>query len=122
MLEAKHSMIKSFQFAFDGVKVAILKGRNFRIQLVCGIVASVLAYFLQFTRIEWAILAISTSSILILELINTSLESITNLVSPEIHPEAKIAKDVAAASVLIASIASIFIGALVFLPKIINLL
>ena len=122
MLEAKHSLIKSFKFAFDGLKVAILKGRNFRIQLLCGVLASVVAYYLQFTRIEWAVLAISIASILILELINTSLESITNLVSPEIQEEAKIAKDVAAASVLLASIASILIGALVFLPKILNLL
>jgi diacylglycerol kinase len=54
-----------------------------------------------------------------LELINTSIEEIVNIVSPEIKPEAKIAKDVAAASVLIASIASVLIAAFLFLPKII---
>jgi len=62
-------------------------------------------------------LVITIASVLILELINTSLESMVDIVSPEIRPEAKIAKDVAAASVFIASIASVIIGALLFLSK-----
>lgn len=117
-MESKHSLLKSFSFAFEGLKVALIKGRNFRIQFVLGIIASALAYYLKFTTDEWAILVITIASVLILELINTALESIVNIVSPEIRSEAKIAKDVAAASVLIASIASIFIAVFLFLPKI----
>jgi len=100
------------------MKVALIKGRNFRIQFILGILASILAFVLKFSPAEWAILVIAIASVLILELINTSLESIVNIVSPEVRPEAKIAKDVAAASVLIASIASILIAIFLFLPKI----
>ena len=116
-MESKHSIFKSFSFAFEGLKVALVKGRNFRLQFILGIIACTLAFVLKFSPAEWAILIIAIASVLILELINTSLESIVNIVSPEVRPEAKIAKDVAAASVLIASIASVIIGALLFLSK-----
>lgn len=71
---------------------------------------------------EWLDIFIIASLVLILELINTSLESITDIVSPEIHPKAKIAKDVAAAAVLIASFFSIVIATFIFLPKLLGLL
>lgn len=114
-----HSLFKSFQFAFQGIATEFKKGRNFRIQILAGFLAVIFGLILRFTPTEWAILVITIASVLILELINTSLESIVDIVSPEVRPEAKIAKDVAAASVLIASVASIFIGALLILPKII---
>lgn len=69
---------------------------------------------------EWLDIFIIASLVLILELINTSLEAITDIVSPEIHPKAKIAKDVAAAAVLIASFFSIIVAAFIFLPKLLN--
>jgi len=112
-----HSLFRSFQFAFEGISTEFKKGRNFRIQIFLGLTALISAFILKFSPIEWAILVITIASVLILELINTSLESMVNIVSPEIRPEAKIAKDVAAASVFIASIASVIIGALLFLSK-----
>ena len=119
-MESKHSLLKSFEFAFQGISTEFKKGRNFRIQILLGVLSIVLAYFLKFTSDEWAILAITISAVLILELINTAIEEIVNIVSPEIKPEAKIAKDVAAASVLVASIAAVVIAAFLFLPKIIQ--
>lgn len=116
-MEGSHSIFKSFRFAFEGVLVAFKKGKNFRIQVFLGTVAGVIAYFFNFTLVEWAILAITISLVLILELINTALESVVDIVSPEVRNEAKIAKDVAAASVLIASLAALLIAALLFLPK-----
>ncbi|MEK7550837.1 MAG: diacylglycerol kinase family protein [Patescibacteria group bacterium] len=117
-MESKHTLFKSFSFAFEGFKVALIKGRNFKIQFILGVFACILGLILRLTPHEWAVLVITITLVLILELINTSLESIVNIVSTEIRNEAKIAKDVAAASVLIASIASVFIGLLLFLPKI----
>lgn len=118
-MESKHSLIKSFSFAFEGLKTTLIKGKNFRLQFVLGIFAIALGFVLKLEVVEWAVLVITIASVLILELINTSLESIVNIVSPEVKPEAKIAKDVAAASVLIASLASVFVGSLLFLSKII---
>ena len=116
-LESKHSLFKSFKFAFDGLKVGVMKGRNFRIQIILGIIASILAAYLNFSAVEWSILAVTMAMVIILELVNTAIESIVDIVSPEIKNEAKIAKDVAAASVLIAAVASILIGVFLFLPK-----
>ena len=119
-MERRHSLVKSFQFAFEGMKVALAKGRNFRIQFVLGFLALVLAFVLKFSPVEWAILIVTIASVLILELINTSIEAIVDLVSPEIRNEARVAKDVSAAAVLIASIASVAIAAFLFLPKLLS--
>jgi undecaprenol kinase/diacylglycerol kinase (ATP) len=121
-MESKHSLFKSFGFAFDGFKTAIVRGRNFRIQLTMGVIAIIFGWALELDFAEWLDLVIVISLVLILELINTSLEAIVDLVSPEIREAAKVAKDVAAATVLIASIASIVIGVLLFLPRILKVL
>jgi diacylglycerol kinase len=117
-VESRHSLFKSFQFAFEGVRVAIEKGRNFRIQIGLGILACIFGLILGLTITEWLDLTLIIAIVLILELLNTAVESIVDMVSPEIQPKAKIAKDVAAAAVLIASAASLAIGAFIFLPKI----
>lgn len=121
-MESKHSLSDNFRFAFDGLKVAFLKGRNFRIQVTLGGLAILLGLILRLDSFEWLDLTLVIASVLILELMNTAIEAIVDMVSPEIQPKAKIAKDVAAASVLVASIASIFIGVFLFLPKILNFL
>lgn len=119
-MESKHSIFKSFKFAFEGLEVAIVKGRNFRIQICLGILAIILGVICKISSFEWLSLILVIASVLILELINTAIESIVDIVSPEIRDKAKIAKDVSAASVLIASIAALFIGAILFIPKFFN--
>ena len=119
-MESKHSLFKSFKFAFSGLETAITKGKNFRIQIILGIIATGLGIIYKISSFEWLSLILIIASVLILELINTAIESIVDLVSPEIQGKAKVAKDVSAAGVLIASIASVFIGALIFLPKILH--
>ncbi len=116
-MESKHSLLKSFQFALDGLREAVTKGRNFRIQISLGLLAIFLGLVFKISGLEWLHLILIITLVLILELINTSLEAIVDLVSPEIQDKAKVAKDVAAATVLIASIASVFIGAIIFIPK-----
>ncbi len=116
----KHSLVKSFGFAFEGLKTAFISGRNFRIQIAAAVLASILATVLKISHQEWVMLVLITALVLILELINTSIEAIVDMVSPEISEKAKIAKDVSAASVLIASVASILIAFFLFLPKIIQ--
>ncbi len=116
-MESKHSLFKSFSFAFEGLRAAILKGRNFRIQLTIGSLAIILGVILKLSFTEWLNLIIIITLVLILELVNTSIEALVDLVSPEIREKAKVAKDVAAATVLVASIGSIIVGVLLFLPK-----
>ena len=80
-----------------------------------------LAVFLNLNPVEWLVLILTISIVLILELINTSVEALVDLVSPEVKDKAKIAKDVCAAAVLISSISSVIIGGLLFLPKLLAL-
>lgn len=117
-VDRKHTLVQSFGFAFEGLRAAVTKGRNFRIQLVMAALASILGVYLKLSSSEWLDLVIVAVLVLILELVNTSIEALVDLVSPEIREKAKLAKDVSAATVLVASIGSVVVGALLFLPKI----
>jgi diacylglycerol kinase len=75
----------------------------------------------QVSGSEWVVLSVTIGLVLAFEVMNTAVEQIVNFISPEFHPLAGKIKDLAAASVLILSIASIAIGLLIFLPHIINI-
>ncbi|MFZ5932862.1 MAG: diacylglycerol kinase [Patescibacteria group bacterium] len=117
-MSKERPFLSSFVYAFSGLKTALKNEPNIRIHLALALIAALLAFWLKFSPIEWIILALTIFLVLILELINTSLESLVNIVSPEVKEEAKIAKDVSAAAVLISALLSIVIGAFLFLPKI----
>lgn len=107
-------LVRSFRYALVGLAYMLRTQRNFRIQAGVGIVAVVSAARLGFTPTEWAVLATVIALVLILEGLNTSTELAVDLASPELHPKAKAAKDVAAAMVLVAAIASIAVGVALF--------
>ena len=90
--------------------------RNARIELVIGLIVCALAWWLRVSRVEWAILVVMIAMVLILEGLNTALEAVVDLASPEVHPLAKVAKDVTAGMVLIAALASIVTGLLILGP------
>ena len=113
-----HSSLESFRYAFSGLKAALRNEPNIRIHLGIALLAIVAAYFLRFTSTEWIILAFTIAFVLILELINTTLESLVNLVSPERRDEARFAKNVSAATVLVSAFLSVVVAAFLFLPKI----
>jgi diacylglycerol kinase len=117
-LESKHSIISSFKFAFAGLKHAFTKGRNFRIQLAIAVLALVAAGYFRIPMDQLLHIIIAIVLVLSLELVNTTIESLVDIVSPEIQEKARIAKDVSAATVLIAAIGSVVVGALVFIPEI----
>lgn len=116
------SLPKSFGYAWQGILTALRREPNFSIHVAIGTTATILAAALKFSPGEWLLLVFTISFVLILELFNTAIEAIVNLVSPEIKPQAKIAKDVSAAAVLIAAFVSILTGFALFLPKILFLL
>jgi len=113
-----HPTITSFGYAFSGLKTALKDEPNIRIHLLISLLTVVLALFLGFSPVEWIILAFTISFVLILELINTTLETLINIVSPEIKEEAKVAKDVSAAAVLIGALLSVVVAGFLFLPKV----
>ncbi len=102
----------------EGIREAFQKEPNLRTHFLIAILVILLAFLLGFNRIEWILLTIMIFFVLTLELLNTAVEAIVDLIAPEIKAEAKVAKDVSAAVVLFASILSVIVGVLLFYPKI----
>lgn len=120
-MSRKNPLPESFDHAFDGLVSAFKREPNFRVHTTIAVLVLISAAVLQVSRIEWLILLFTIFFVLILELLNTVLEALVDLVQPTFHEKAKIAKDVAAAGVLLGAIISIFVGALIFIPKLISL-
>ena len=109
--------LESFRVAHEGLWHAINHQRNFQIQLIIGAVVLIAALWLGFTRIEWLVLIITIALVLAAELLNTVVEVVVDLaVKERLIPDAKIAKDVSAAAVLLISIFSVVIGLILFVP------
>jgi diacylglycerol kinase len=107
---------RSFYYAFAGLLFLFRTQRNARIELALGLAACGVGAWVHISRVEWAIIAFTIALVLILEGLNTAIECAIDLASPEIHPLAKAAKDLAAGMVLIASIASVAVGLLILGP------
>ena len=109
----------SFKYALKGLVYAFFSQRNFRIHIFIGLVVIVLSIWLQLSSSNCAILFLTISIVLVLELINTSIEAVVDLaIGRRFHPLARIAKDCAAASVLVGALSSVFIAFLILLPPI----
>jgi diacylglycerol kinase len=113
------SLLRSFGFALDGVSYLIRTQRSARIEVAIGAVVVVLAAWLRVTSIEWAVLVLAMALVLALEALNTAIELTVTLASPQHHPLAKAAKDVSAAMVLIAALASIIVGLMILGPRLV---
>jgi len=86
---------------------------------VAGTIAVILGFLFRISTTEWLWLMVSIAIVLIAELLNTSLETLTDLVSPTYNEKAGRVKDVAAGAVVIAALFALITGAIIFLPKII---
>ena len=111
-----HGLLASFYFAFAGLAFLFKTQRNARIELAIGALACALGAWLRVSRAEWAVLVFTIALVLILEGLNTAVEAAIDLASPQVHPLAKAAKDLAAGMVLIAAIASVAVGLLILGP------
>jgi diacylglycerol kinase len=107
----------SFRAAFSGVRRLFTSERHFQLHLIAAACAVILAAFLRFNTMEWAILMVTIGLVLVAEGLNSALERAIDTTTPGFHPLAKAAKDIAAAAVLIAAIISVIIGLLLYGPK-----
>lgn len=110
----------SFTFAFNGMRYALATQQNLVIHLIATIVVIVLSVYLSLQPIEWAVITLTIAIVWVAELVNTAIEKTVDLVTQEHHPLAKIAKDLAAAAVLMSALSSIIVGLIIFLPKILS--
>jgi len=109
--------IRSFSYAFNGLKIVWQEEHNFRIHLIAAVVAIVLSYLLRINPYEWLAIIFSIGFVLVCELLNTALEHLADFVCQEKNPNIKRIKDVAAAAVMLSSITALLIGLIIFIPK-----
>ena len=113
------NLYESLNFAYTGIIYCFKYSRNFRIQILCSVITIFLGRLLKLNGTESIAIFATIFSVLILEILNTSIESLVDLVVGKNYSKlAKICKDCSAASVLIASINSLFVAGYVFVPKI----
>ena len=113
------NVLKSFKYAFSGISYVLKTSRNFKIQLIFAVTSLMIGFLLQISQSNYVILIATIMSVLILEILNTSIESIVDLlVKKEFSSLAKVSKDTSAGAVLLASINSVIIAVYIFVPKI----
>ena len=113
------SVLISFRYAFSGMKYTFENSRNFKIQVIFAFFSLILGSIFQLDKSDYLILLVTIFSVLILEILNTSIESLVDLVvKKKFSNLAKIAKDCSAGAVLLASINSVIIGLCLYIPKI----
>ena len=113
--------IKSFGYAFKGIFIVFKTQHNILIHLLAALVVVTAGIIFELELHQWGLVVLSIGLVLVAEMINTALEWLVDLVSPDYHKKAGLIKDVAAGAVLIAAIIAVIIGFIVFLPKIIEL-
>jgi diacylglycerol kinase len=108
--------VQSLGYALAGWLYMLRHQKNTRIMSLASVVVFAVAFWLQIDNLGWAVLFIAITGVWMAEFLNAAVEAVVNLASPEFHPMAKVAKDVAAAAVLLGAVASILIGLLILGP------
>ena len=107
---------KSLQYAFEGIAYVFKTQQNARIHLIVITIVIILTFWLAIPYHDVAIIFLTIGMVLGIEFINTAIETLVDLVSPNYHPLAKIIKDICAGAVLICAIAAVFVGIFLFGP------
>jgi diacylglycerol kinase (ATP) len=114
--QRSRSRLSSFRHAFSGLGYVIRTQRNAWIHATITLAVILLGLWLGLERYDWTLIMIAICFVWLAEIINTALEAITDLASPEQHPLARVGKDVGAGAVLLASITAVILGLLILLP------
>ena len=105
---------RSLRHALDGIVYAIVHEKNFRIEIMMAIFVIILMFIFKLKSWEGIVLILMIMWVLILELVNTVLERVVDILKPRIHPYARLIKDLMAAVVLISSVVAVIIGIIIF--------
>lgn len=113
--------LKSFVYAFNGILHLLKSEHNAWIHTSATIIVIIGGFLLKLNVFEWCLVIFAIGFVFTSELFNTSIEYLTDIVSPEQNKKAGIVKDIAAGAVLVSAITAAIIGVIIFLPKILNL-
>jgi diacylglycerol kinase len=112
--------LKSFLFAFNGIRILIKEEHNSRIHLMATAIVIIAALLFKLNAYEWIAIVFSIGLVITVEIMNTVIEHVADFISPDKNEKIKKIKDLSAAAVLVSSITSLIIGLIVFLPKILK--
>lgn len=112
------TLLDSFSHAYDGIKYVFVRERNIHIHITIGILVIILGTLFEINYSEWLTCFILIGIIIAMEMINTSIEAVVDLITTEDNHLAKVAKDASAGAVLFMSMVAAFIGIIIFLPKV----
>ncbi|HXS54942.1 MAG TPA: diacylglycerol kinase family protein [Hanamia sp.] len=115
-------VLKSFLFALRGLKDCFLHEKNFQIQFIINLLVVGAGFFFSISATEWISVLLCCAVVLSLEILNSAIEKLCNLVCPTFNLTIRKVKDMSAGAVLLAAILSVVIGCIIFIPKIISML
>ncbi len=116
----KISRIQSFRVAFTGIWYTLQTQRNAQIHVTIALLIIIVAFALNISLTEWAILALTTGFVIAAEMLNTATEAAMDFATTEFNPQVKIVKDVAAGAVLISAITAVVVGLLILGPPLLR--
>ncbi len=120
MALSKTTLLQSFNHAFQGIVDAVRWERNMRVHLVVALGVLILSLFLNLSKLELMAVLISISFVLMMELMNTAIEAVVDIVTDEFHEKAKRAKDLSAGAVLVAAVNALAVAYLVLADRLSN--
>jgi diacylglycerol kinase len=109
--------VKSFEYAWNGLKILGKEEHNAWIHLAGLIGAVLFSFYFRLTPLEWVAILLTIGNVFAFELINTSIENVADFISPDRHDQIKKIKDLSAGAVLVSAIIAILVGLIIFLPK-----
>ncbi|KEO78411.1 diacylglycerol kinase family protein [Paenibacillus sp. SEL1] len=112
----------TFRYAAEGVMYALRTQVNMRIHVAVAFLVIVAGLTLHISRLDWLFVCVAIAIVIVAELFNTAVEAAVDLISPDIHPLAKAAKDTAAGAVLLAAVFAVIIGIFVFYRPMLTLI
>ncbi|WP_430814403.1 diacylglycerol kinase family protein [Carboxylicivirga sp. RSCT41] len=122
MMNKRFSVLKriiSFKYAFNGLKVLLLEEHNARVHLVAAILVIVAGFYFHLSKVEWMLVIFAIGFVFAMELLNSAIENLADIITLDKDERIKKTKDLAAGGVLFAALTALIIGLIIFIPKII---
>lgn len=112
-------LFKSFHYAFKGLIKAFKEEQNLRVQTLAGLIVLLLAWHFKVSHIEWCLLIFTIGLVILMEIVNSAVERVTDVLKPRINGYVKEIKDIMAAAVMLAALLAVIVGIIIFWPYIV---
>ena len=111
-------LLKSFGYAFSGLKIVLVSQQNFWIHFVIACLVVAAGTLAGLTTSEWCIITLTIFLVFAMEIVNTAIEKLVDFISPGYQEQAGLVKDISAAAVLVTVFGAVIVGIIIFLPRI----